>query len=120
MTNTEVVMAFIDAWNEKNWDGIEALFGDDVVYHNIPMEPLNGRDAAMNMIRGMQPQEVDWEVVNIAENGSMVLTERVDNFVMADGKRVSLPVMGTMQVEQGKIIAWRDYFDLASFTAQMA
>jgi limonene-1,2-epoxide hydrolase len=50
----------------------------------------------------------------------VVLTERVDNFVLADGKQLSLPVMGTMVIEDGKIKVWRDYFDLASFSSQMA
>ena len=118
--NIKVVEDFIQAWNDKHWDNIENLFAADVVYHNIPMAPLNGREAAMQMIRGMQPKEVDWQTLNIAANGNVVLTERVDNFVMADDKQVSLPVMGTMELEAGKIIAWRDYFDLASFTGQMA
>ena len=118
--NSAIVLSFIQAWNDKDWDGLEAHFTDDVVYHNIPMAPLNGKAEAMQMIRGMQPKEVDWVVLNIAENGNVVLTERIDNFVMADDKEVSLPVMGAMEIEGGKISAWRDYFDLASFTSQMA
>ncbi|MFT7653676.1 MAG: limonene-1,2-epoxide hydrolase [Limisphaerales bacterium] len=120
LNNTDTVLAFVQAWNDKNWDGIEALFADEVIYHNIPMPPLNGKAEAMAMIRGMQPKEVDWQILNIAENGNVVLTERVDNFVMADDKEVSLPVMGAMELDQGKIVAWRDYFDLPSFTSQMA
>ena len=120
MSNTQIVMDFIQAWNDRNWDGIEAAFADDVIYHNIPMAPLNGKAAAMEMIRGMQPQEVDWEVLHIAEAGNAVRTERVDNFVMADGKEVCVPVMGTFEIEDGSIKAWRDYFDLAGFTAQMS
>lgn len=119
MSNSEVVLQFIQAWNDKDWDLIESLFTQDVVYHNIPMQPLNGRTEAMTMIRGMQPQEVDWQVLHIAQSGDVVLTERVDNFVMQDGKSVSLPVMGTMQLRSNKICAWRDYFDLPSFTSQM-
>ena len=120
MSNTEVVMNFIQAWNDKDWDAIEDAFTDDVVYHNIPMERLEGKAAASAGIRAMQPQSVDWQVLNIAENGNVVLTERVDNFVMQDGKEISVPVMGTMEIEDGKIKAWRDYFDLATFTQQMA
>ncbi len=120
MTNTAVVIAFVDAWTNKDWDAIEAHFADDVIYHNIPMAPLNGRREAMAMIRGMQPREVAWVITNIAENGNVVLTERVDNFVMGDGAEVSLPVMGAMELVDGKITAWRDYFDLPSFTNQIA
>jgi limonene-1,2-epoxide hydrolase len=120
MTNSEIVMNFIQAWNERDWDAIEAAFTDDVVYHNIPMPPLQGKQAAMAFITGMQPKSVDWQVLNIAENGDVVLTERVDNFVLADGKDLSVPVMGAMEIDNGKIRAWRDYFDLATFTNQMA
>ncbi len=120
MSNTQVVLDFIQAWNNCDWDAIDSAFAEDVVYHNIPMEPLNGKAAASAAIRAMAPAEVDWQVLNIAENGNVVLTERVDNFVMADGRPLSVPVMGTMEIEEGKIKAWRDYFDLATFTGQMA
>lgn len=121
MTNTEHVLAFIDAWNRMDWDAIGEAFADDVVYHNIPMEKIEGKAAAMGFIRGMQPEGVDWAVVAIAENDrGQVLTERVDSFDMPGGKTISLPVMGTFELEDGKITAWRDYFDLATFTSQMA
>ncbi|MEM9620858.1 MAG: limonene-1,2-epoxide hydrolase family protein [Pseudomonadota bacterium] len=120
MSNIKVVEDFIQAWNDKNWDAIDSAFTEDVVYHNIPMEPLVGKAAASAGIRAMQPAEVDWQVLHIAENGNAVLTERLDNFVMADGRPLSVPVMGVMEIEDGKIKAWRDYFDLATFTSQMA
>lgn len=119
MSNIATVEAFIDAWNRMDWDAVVAALDERVVYHNIPMEPLNGRAAAEQFIRGMQPKAVDWRTLAIAEQGNKVLTERVDNFVMADGKQVSLPVMGVFEVEQGRITAWRDYFDLAGFTSQL-
>jgi hypothetical protein len=38
-----------------------------------------------------------------------------------NGKSVVLPVMGAFEVRaDGKISAWRDYFDLAQFTKQLA
>ena len=119
MTHSDVVMDFINAWNRMDWDAVEDAFTDDVCYHNMPMQPLEGKAAAVAFIRGMAPKEVDWEVMNIAENGNVVMTERVDKFVMADDRVVSVPVMGVMEIEHGKISAWRDYFDLATFTAQM-
>jgi limonene-1,2-epoxide hydrolase len=67
----------------------------------------------------MQADAVDWITLNIAANGSVVLTERIDNFKMSHGKDVSVPVMGTFEIENGKIKAWRDYFDLNTFASQM-
>jgi limonene-1,2-epoxide hydrolase len=49
-----------------------------------------------------------------------VLTERVDRFLL-NGRKVELPVMGAFEVgPDGKIRAWRDYFDMAQFTRQLA
>ena len=47
-----------------------------------------------------------------------MLTERVDKFEIG-GKWVAIPVMGAFELEDGKIRAWRDYFDLAQFTKQL-
>lgn len=120
MTNSEIVTAFVEAWNRMDWDAVVDMLSDDVVYHNIPMAPIEGKEAARAFIVGMQPEAVDWQILAIAENGDKVLTERVDNFDMAGGKKISLPVMGTFEIENGKISAWRDYFDLPTFTSQMA
>ncbi len=42
-----------------------------------------------------------------------MFTERVDRFEMA-GKKVELPVADVFEIENGKIKAWRDYFDMAT------
>ncbi|HIF92738.1 MAG TPA: limonene-1,2-epoxide hydrolase [Myxococcales bacterium] len=120
MSNTEIIEAFIGAFNRMDWDAIDDLMAEDIFYHNIPMQPIEGRAAASAFLRGMDPVGVYWELLSIAENGNKVLTERVDNFDLAGGKKLSLPVMGTFEIENGKIQAWRDYFDLGSFASQMA
>ena len=119
MSNTQIVLNFIDAWNKLDWDAVVGALAEDVVYHNIPMEKLEGRAAAAAFITGMQPEAVHWEILSIAENGNKVLTERIDNFDMPGGKKLSVPVMGTFEIENNEIKAWRDYFDLATFTSQM-
>jgi limonene-1,2-epoxide hydrolase len=120
MSNTQIVLNFIDAWNRMDWDAVIGFLAEDVICHNIPMEKIEGREAAAAFITGMQPESVNWEMISIAENGSKVLTERVDNFELPGGKKLSIQVMGTFEIRDGKIEAWRDYFDLATFTSQMA
>ncbi len=46
MSNTQIVLDFIDAWNRMDWDAIVGALAEDVVYHNIPMEKIEGQDAA--------------------------------------------------------------------------
>ena len=120
MKNTETVLAFIDAWNTMNWDAAADLLSDDAVWHNIPMAKVEGKAAVDAAMRGMAPESVAWEVISIAENSNKVLTERVDRFDMPGGKKIDLPVMGTFEITDGKISAWRDYFDLNTFMQQMA
>jgi limonene-1,2-epoxide hydrolase len=40
-----------------------------------------------------------------------VLTERTD-VLTANGVPAPVPVMGAIQVRDGLIVAWRDYFDM--------
>jgi limonene-1,2-epoxide hydrolase len=42
----------------------------------------------------------------------------VDRFIFGD-RALSIPVMGAFEIRDGKISAWRDYFDMASFTRQL-
>ena len=120
MSNTDIVLGFVDAWNTMNWDKAADLLAEEVIWHNIPMQKIEGKEMVDAAIRGMGPESVDWEVISIAENGDKVLTERIDRFDMPGGKKIDLPVMGTFELNKGKITAWRDYFDLATFTSQMA
>jgi limonene-1,2-epoxide hydrolase len=115
-----VVEAFITAWNERDYEQVIAMLTDDIEYHNIPMPILNGKDAVRSFLDALgDPDEINWQLHHIAVHGSVVLTERTDNFSYGD-KLISLPVMGTFEVRGGKIAKWRDYFDLAQFTEQMA
>ena len=121
----EVVRRFCAAWS-ANVETIElaAFFTDDAIYHNIPQAPVTGRDAIANtidsFIRPGPPgiEAIEFHVVNIAASGPVVMTERIDVFRLS-GKSFELPVMGTFEVSDGKISAWRDYFDMNQFTSRM-
>ncbi|HXO84405.1 MAG TPA: limonene-1,2-epoxide hydrolase family protein [Gemmatimonadales bacterium] len=123
--------SFCAAWGDNLGAAeLAAFFTDDAVYHNIPMAPVIGRAAIEKNIGsfirpgkaaapGIVPVEsIDFRIINIAANGPVVMTERVDVFTLA-GKTFELPVMGTFEVKDGKISAWRDYFDINQFTSRM-
>jgi limonene-1,2-epoxide hydrolase len=121
VTPIEVVRRFCAVWSNVDPDDIAEFFTDDAVYHNIPMDPLTGRDTIKSFIAGFAggAEQIDFRVRNIVADGNVVLTERVDVFVLPNGK-VELPVMGTFEVRDGKIAAWRDYFDMKQFMDQMS
>ncbi|BDC46113.1 hypothetical protein PTKU15_94100 [Paraburkholderia terrae] len=62
----------------------------------------------------------EFRVVNIAVSGNVVLSERVDVFFHASGGTITLPVMGTLTIENGMITVWRDYFDPTDFERQLS
>jgi limonene-1,2-epoxide hydrolase len=114
----DIVTAFVGAWNRLDLDTVVGLLSPDIEYHNMPLARLAGRDAVEAYLRSAGPFEsCEWRIRSIAASGCKVLTERVDELVVA-GTRISLPVMGVFEVEDGLIRRWRDYFDLASYRAQ--
>jgi limonene-1,2-epoxide hydrolase len=111
MLNPEqTVIDFVEAWNRMDFDHVYALMAEDIVYHNMPYAPIIGVAAARAFFESWPVEAIDWTIVNIATNGKIVLTERIDRFLRNEGE-LSIPVMGTFQVEQGLITHWRDYFD---------
>lgn len=100
---------------------LAAFFTDDAVWHNIPLAPVTGRDDIATTIASFTTgiESIEFRVRNIASDGPVVLTEQVDVFKFPD-KSIELQVMGTFEVRDGKIAAWRDYFDMNQFTSQTA
>jgi limonene-1,2-epoxide hydrolase len=121
----ELVRRFCAAWSDDaSTAELAAFFTDDAVYHNIPQEPVKGRENIADMIASfIRPgapgiESIAFHVVHIAADGNVVMTERVDAFKLPD-RSFELPVMGAFEVTNGKISAWRDYFDMEQFTSRM-
>jgi len=119
-TPIDTVRRFCAAWSKVNPDELAEFFTDDAVYHNIPIAPVTGRDTIKATIAGFTGgvEKIEFRVRNIVADGPIVLTERVDVFVLPE-RSIELPVMGTFEVRDGKIAAWRDYFDMKQFMDQM-
>ncbi|MFN3990928.1 MAG: nuclear transport factor 2 family protein [Erythrobacter sp.] len=123
MTPQQTVEAFIGHWNACDVDAMMALCAPDIVYHNIPMEPVRGTAAMRAMVEGFLANiaACDWVTHAIAANGNTVLTERTDGFTFKDGRRAAIRVMGTFVLDDAGLIAqWRDYFDMAEFQREFA
>jgi limonene-1,2-epoxide hydrolase len=120
-TPAETVAAFCAAWERLDLDELLGYFADDAVYHNIPVDPVVGTEAirAMMTMFTTGVDRIEFRVTHLAARDHVVLTERVDVFTLP-GKQITLPVMGTFEVRDGLITAWRDYFDMAQYMSQLA
>jgi limonene-1,2-epoxide hydrolase len=121
MSAEAIVTRFIDHLNALEMDAAFALLADEIVYHNIPMKPVTGPAAVKAVFDQIPFTALEFIVHHSAAQGDhWVLNERTDRFRLADGRWVELRVMGVFEVVDGKITAWRDYFDLGQWMAQMA
>jgi limonene-1,2-epoxide hydrolase len=118
MDADRIIRDFADAWGRGDIDAIVDAFADDAVYHNIPMAPLHGKGDIRAFLDGfLGPNEITFEIHHQLVAGNVVMNERTDTLVMG-GKTIPLPVCGIFELaDDGRIAAWRDYFDMAVFTA---
>lgn len=119
-TVQEFMAAFIAVWPHGDAARLGSFFSEDAVYHNMPMQPVYGREAILATFTEFMGMggEVRVDITHIVADGAIVMTERVDHFIGAD-QTISLPLMGIIEVRDGLITAWRDYFDLTQFASQM-
>src|SRR5436190_19586657 len=93
----DLIQQFCEAWGKgASIDEIVDYFTDDAVYHNIPVEPVTGKDAIKSTIAMFTTgvERIEFRVRYLVADGDVVLTERVDAFVLPN-KTIELPVMGT-------------------------
>jgi limonene-1,2-epoxide hydrolase len=116
----DVVHAFLKAMEPLDYDTALALVSDTCAYTNPP--PLGTVHGPAGIRAVLEPffaptLENEFRIVRAAENGPVVILERLDRHRLAD-KWVELPVCGVFEVEDGLITYWRDYFDAATILSQ--
>jgi limonene-1,2-epoxide hydrolase len=119
----KVVSDLFAAWTRLDLDGIMSYFAEDGVWDNVPMSPAKGQAAIREMTHGFlkDTDTFSAEIKRSIHDGNVVFNERVDTIVMKNGKKAGIPVAGMFELnDAGKIKVWRDYFDLATFTKQLA
>jgi len=122
-TPLEIATTFFEHWNANRIDEALSMLAEDVLYDNVPFPDIVGRENVGKFHRDFgigSSFKVEWQIVNIAVADQVVLNERIDIFIHESGDKITLPVMGTITVEDGKITVWRDYFDASSFDKQFS
>jgi limonene-1,2-epoxide hydrolase len=121
VSHCERIREFMAAWRARDVDAILSLMTPDATYLNVGLSEARGQEAIRATIMPFltTATEVRWTITHIAQTeDGVVLTERLDVFVIGD-RTLSVPVMGAFEFEGDLICAWRDYFDLPGFQAQM-
>jgi limonene-1,2-epoxide hydrolase len=119
----DIANTFFSHWSGNRIDEAIAMLSEDVLYDNVPFPDIIGRENVRKFHADFglgTAFTVEWKVTAIAAAGNVVLNERVDVFTHETGATITLPVMGTITVENDAITVWCDYFDPADFDRQLA
>ncbi|MBB35809.1 MAG: limonene-1,2-epoxide hydrolase [Hirschia sp.] len=119
----KIVEAFLRTLESRDLDKLGELVTEDIIYSNPPSPAHLGRQA-MTEFLSFNYKRMDGSSCTIhhwAENetGTVVMNERTEYMHFGD-KKAGATFMGIFEIRDGKICAWRDYWDHASFAAQMA
>ncbi len=110
-----IVREFCELMEKRDPDALRPLLAENAVYQNVGMPAITGVDAILDNMGAqfaMFPDAYAFEIVNIASDGPVVLTERLDYIQTPNGEKPAVPVMGTFVIDDNKITRWTDYFDL--------
>jgi limonene-1,2-epoxide hydrolase len=114
------IRSFLEACVRADPEEFASYFTEDATWWNAPWKPVRGREAIRETLRrgAERMTALPWEIRRIVADGDIVMVERVDNFLVGE-RRVSVPCMGVFELRDGKINAWRDYWDLQQFERQL-
>jgi limonene-1,2-epoxide hydrolase len=110
--NDVMIREFLAAWERRDTEHIVDCFADNGVYHSIPLTPIVGKAAIRDFVAGfteVPPGRL--EIHRQVATGNVVMNERTD-YITLNGEPVVLPICGVFEIEDGRITAWREYFDL--------
>ena len=97
----DVVREFCSLMERRDPEALRPLLAANAVYQNVGMPASTGVEAIVENMRAqfaMFPDAYAFEIVNIAGDGPVVLTERLDYIQTPDGTKPAVPVMGTFVV----------------------
>lgn len=115
----QIVAEFLDKWNE----GMEVMkqayrdhFASDAIWEQSGIPTTNGVDEAVGFLESTEKSagltKVSVKTLHIASVGNVVFTERHDAIWAGENKLAESQAVGVFEINaDGKISAWRDYFD---------
>ena len=115
-SSIDVVRDFFDAIYRLDFEAAVEFFTDDGSYHDmpIPTDPTVGKVAIRRKLDFMIAGGVErmtYDIRHLVGRGDVVLCERSETWHFPSGTRPTLRVMCTIELRDGKIAAWREYWN---------
>ena len=118
--NIQLVRNVLEAYARLDWNAVADTFAVDGMLHSVMRDPFVGREVIRSRLidfhEGIESMEI--EVINIVAVGDVVMAERWDAWYMRGVKR-QIPAVGVLEIEDGLIKEWREYYDLESLLRRL-
>lgn len=107
-----------DVYVNRNYDNVGLYFAEDGVYEDVPT-PGNAAhgpvQVSMRLRIGHEPVEsFRHDIHRMIAEGNTVITEHTETWCFHTGETVALPFVSIHELRDGKIVLWRDYWDLST------
>lgn len=125
--NESTVRKFMEAWGQSfdaSIAGFHSYCTPELIWGNSGLPNCNGVEEAIGLMTqfrsSMGLERIVATILRLAASDTVVFSERVDYLLDAEGKELGkVTVAGVMEMKEGRIHRWRDYFDPAVLTANM-
>ena len=112
-----MVREFLAAWERRDTEHIMSCWAADGVYHAITIPPIVGSAAFREFVtRFERVPGGRLEIRHQVASDDVVMNERIDRITFR-GKPLVVPICAVFEVRDGRIVAWREYFDPALFAS---
>ncbi|MFZ6752921.1 nuclear transport factor 2 family protein [Undibacterium sp. Dicai25W] len=120
---TQLAKQLISAFENKDIHAVADILADDIVLEDVPMaDKHKGKSNVVGKISDLfgKIQYYKWDLNDIIVDGKKVVVERISQLAFGD-KNVSLPMLVILEFnDSGKLIKFKDYFDLKTLEKQLA
>jgi limonene-1,2-epoxide hydrolase len=117
--NERRVRDFFAAWGQdftRFCDSFPAIMSADCLLIQSGIPDIRGPDQALSLLRAAREhagiETIRVELRQLIAIDRCVVSERIDHLLSADRRLLaSVPCVGVMEFDCGKIAGWREYFD---------
>ena len=114
--NRALIERFWDDLYRHDFNACGAYFTDDGVYTDVPVGEVGAtgpKEVAARLRLGLEPIDRNvHHLRNIVATDDVLMTEHVEEWFWKTGEHVALPFVSVMELRDGKITRWWDYFNL--------
>ena len=124
-----IAREYLESFNRRDWDKMRNLLHAQYTYIGGDGQRLEGPEAGLAVAQGFAAAMSDAKIIihNVYASGSTAITEFTGSGthdgdfagIPASNRRVTMPVCNVIEIKDGKILAEREYMDMANMMQQM-